>query len=461
MPQYRDGTVSVTNGLNVVTGVGTLFLANVAIGDLFIRDSDKVNYFVDAIASDLSLTLTANYGGINGSGLSYAIHKDFITIGGVAVPLMQDGDLETIVVYNRMVQALSSAISAAPLGVLAFLNTINNDNWLGVDLSIANGGTGASTAVDARTALDIVQKLADISNFSGIGRPEILVNPKFEIWQDGTSKLGNTAGTYLADQFLGIDATAGTFDLIQIAGLVNEFGQRLTAVSAASYIQAQRVKKSSIPENTAVSIVFKVLVSAGATNCKLRLYDGTSGVGTLIEQNFIPTGSLQTVVLQGNTATHVDARAYWTVDISCDIGIGEVTELHDTRMEIGPAETPRPFKSESQTILECEVYFQKSYDLNTAPGSIVTNGQVIYEGTGAINPVVFIPLSRMSSIPIFNSYSPITGASGFIRDSTALIDTPNTIFTPGDTGFSNYVSGSTPAANADLTFHYTADARFV
>jgi hypothetical protein len=69
---YRQGTVTVTNGSNVVTGAGTDFVSNAQIGDAFVGP-DMRSYEIGQIISATDLRLATNYQAASGGGQAYAI----------------------------------------------------------------------------------------------------------------------------------------------------------------------------------------------------------------------------------------------------------------------------------------------------------------------------------------------------------------------------------------------------
>jgi len=75
--QYQTGTVSVTNGSQTVTGLGTVWLGAISIGDVFKIAGVNITVTVGAIVSDTEITLSANWSGTTMYDQTYTITRDF------------------------------------------------------------------------------------------------------------------------------------------------------------------------------------------------------------------------------------------------------------------------------------------------------------------------------------------------------------------------------------------------
>ena len=128
MAQYKTGTVTVTNGSAIVTGIGTEFQTNgIAAGHRWARNGDSVTYAIASVDSETQITLNSPYAGLTNASAVYTIGKDVTVFHGY--PLLFSGDIETAtfisyafqLIDENMAQSLDGEFVAfnSPTGTLA------------------------------------------------------------------------------------------------------------------------------------------------------------------------------------------------------------------------------------------------------------------------------------------------------------------------------------------------------
>lgn len=108
MSQYSDGVVNVTNGSQTVIGTETRWNGRIQVGDAFTVEGSGIVYDVGAIVSDTELTLSSNYVGQSGTGLTYYISRDFTPVNNLI--LFNKGDNETAALLNKNTKKLDSLL---------------------------------------------------------------------------------------------------------------------------------------------------------------------------------------------------------------------------------------------------------------------------------------------------------------------------------------------------------------
>ena len=133
------------------------------------------------------------------------------------------------------------------------------------------------------------------------------------------------------------------------------------------------------------------------------------------------------------------------------------------QLEVGDTATEFENRMFAEELALCQRYFEKSYNYDTAPGTVTTNGFVHFVLSGLSTAVHLLRQRVKFSVtkrntPTITLYSNSTGATGKLRDN---IPTANDItgFADGigTDGFRYYGTGKS-SNYVDLSCHWTADA---
>lgn len=321
--------------------------------------------------------------------------------------------------------------------------------------------------------------------------PNSLINGNFDIWQRGTSLSAGAGYRLIADRWH-ISSGGTTYSASQQAlspgqGVVpNEprFYQRVITTSAAGasnfcYLGQKVEEVRTLAGQQATLRFWAKADAARSIAVELTQWFGTGGSPSGEVQAIGSTKvTLSTTWAQYSVSASIPSIAgktrgangddclilyFWmdagssfdarTQSLGPQSGTFDIAQVH-----LGPAGssfTPRTFGHE---LALCQRFYEKSYDIDTNPGTVTQNGShtqyLPVNTTGGDFNVRFHVPKRV--VPTVTCYSPVTGTPSRIGDATTSTDLTPTVDFRGHNGFRAFYT--TPPQWQNASMQWVADA---
>jgi hypothetical protein len=316
-----------------------------------------------------------------------------------------------------------------------------------------------------------------------------LINASGQIWQrQNSGSAAITDGTYAFDRWYGLTQSAGVtasqvtnaengtpfmMRLSQANSTAQRFGLAQLIESANSIdLRGQDVTLSArVRMSAATTLRFAVISWAGTADVVTKDFVNDWTNSTFTAGNFFTSTNTNieaagSVSLSSNTLTTINLAAtisgsannvavlFWTDSTQAQ---NVTLDVAKAQLEIGGAATPLAPVSFGEMLLQCQRYYEKSYQLSVAPGAVATaDAQRYWSGSAQVE--WFVPFKNMKiKTPTVTVYSGNTGASGNIRDVSSGADVAATGASPGVQGF-NVSKNSSGTAGFRYDAHWAANA---
>jgi len=252
--------------------------------------------------------------------------------------------------------------------------------------------------------------------------------------------------------------------------------------NAAGYI-GQVIETTNCQDLAGQTITVSYYATAGANfSAASSIIYPTIDIGTGTDQGW---GSLNAATWTGYTAISsatqaiTTTRTRYSITVTVPAGTNEIGvrfaaigtgtagandwfQITGVQLEAGSTATEFERRPIGTELALCQRYYQKTYELLTAPGTVTTIGAINYIATGAfqdLNDRLMVEMRGVpSTVQIFN---PATGTAGQVRNYTNSTNYTATINSGAGQTSSKQTQfrTSVPATSAnELTYHLTVDA---
>jgi hypothetical protein len=373
-------------------------------------------------------------------------------------------------------------------------NPTNGDMWMytvdGTCFIYYNDGTSGQWVEQSRT----------VANPATYQSPNYIINGAFDYWQRGTASIAASLAAYTADRWLANlsdvngarDVSQQSFTAGELSGAYNTYYLRHTVSAggaATTYCRMeQRIEDVRTLSGQPVTVSFyakaqtagmKVAVgfnqnfgSGGSPSSEVNTYAGQVTLTTSWARYSVtvtlPSISGKTIGTGINTSYL--ALLLWQsagANFASQTGtLGTQTGYVDywgVQVEAGTVTTPfrRNAPSIQAELAACQRYYEKSYNVNDAPGFITESGMVSWRATNTATATQVNAQTTKYQVSkrIYNgtvrTYSPYTGTIDKMWNNSA--DVTSVVWAGGMNSVGAYFSAST-VANAAIGYHWICDA---